>query len=202
MLDVLNRLVDNGNTVVVIEHNLDVIKNADYIISACGHCESRFTTFAEAHRETGELRDLKRTKSNLVILEKQMADPASIEHRIGKGVNNIIALVDSDPALSFRGNEAGSIVSSSDTRPASVAVVHCSSDVHTLVIVNIGQGREELTIDPAEFGFTRGQSLFDNISGQAVGPDPDGTITVILKPFQRLWLTAREITIPPDLLVT
>lgn len=32
LLDVLNRLVDNGNTVVVIEHNLDVIKNADYII--------------------------------------------------------------------------------------------------------------------------------------------------------------------------
>lgn len=32
LLDVLNRLVDAGNTVVVIEHNLDVIKNADYII--------------------------------------------------------------------------------------------------------------------------------------------------------------------------
>ncbi len=29
---ILNRLVDNGNTVVVIEHNLDVIKSADYII--------------------------------------------------------------------------------------------------------------------------------------------------------------------------
>lgn len=32
LLDVLNRLVDKGNTVVVIEHNLDVIKTADYII--------------------------------------------------------------------------------------------------------------------------------------------------------------------------
>ena len=28
----LNRLVDNGDSVVVIEHNLDVIKSADYII--------------------------------------------------------------------------------------------------------------------------------------------------------------------------
>ena len=28
----LQRLVDQGNTVVVIEHNLDVIKSADYII--------------------------------------------------------------------------------------------------------------------------------------------------------------------------
>lgn len=32
LLDVLNRLVQAGNTVIVIEHNLDVIKTADYII--------------------------------------------------------------------------------------------------------------------------------------------------------------------------
>lgn len=32
LLIVLRRLVDQGNTVIVIEHNLDVIKNADYII--------------------------------------------------------------------------------------------------------------------------------------------------------------------------
>jgi len=32
LLNVLNRLVDAGNTVVVIEHNLDVIKTADYLI--------------------------------------------------------------------------------------------------------------------------------------------------------------------------
>ena len=32
LLDVLNRLVDAGDTVLVIEHNLDVIKTADYII--------------------------------------------------------------------------------------------------------------------------------------------------------------------------
>nr|WP_280144545.1 excinuclease ABC subunit UvrA [Caldanaerovirga acetigignens] len=32
LLDVLHRLVDGGSTVVVIEHNLDVIKTADYVI--------------------------------------------------------------------------------------------------------------------------------------------------------------------------
>ena len=32
LLDIINRLVDAGNTVLVIEHNLDVIKSADYII--------------------------------------------------------------------------------------------------------------------------------------------------------------------------
>lgn len=32
LMNVLNRLVDKGNTVIIIEHNLDVIKQADYII--------------------------------------------------------------------------------------------------------------------------------------------------------------------------
>ena len=32
LIDVLQSLVDKGNTVIVIEHNMDVIKTADYII--------------------------------------------------------------------------------------------------------------------------------------------------------------------------
>ena len=32
LIEVLDRLVEAGNTVVVIEHNLDVIKTADYIV--------------------------------------------------------------------------------------------------------------------------------------------------------------------------
>ena len=32
LLDVLHRLTDAGNTVIVIEHNLDVIKTADWIV--------------------------------------------------------------------------------------------------------------------------------------------------------------------------
>jgi excinuclease ABC subunit A len=32
LLDVLNKLTDKGNTIVIIEHNMDVIKTADYVI--------------------------------------------------------------------------------------------------------------------------------------------------------------------------
>ena len=32
LLEVLNRLVEHGNTVVIIEHNLDVIKTADWVV--------------------------------------------------------------------------------------------------------------------------------------------------------------------------
>jgi excinuclease ABC subunit A len=32
LLDVLHRLVDAGNTVIIIEHNMDVIRSADWIL--------------------------------------------------------------------------------------------------------------------------------------------------------------------------
>ena len=32
LLEILNRIVDNGDTIIVIEHNLDVVAQADYII--------------------------------------------------------------------------------------------------------------------------------------------------------------------------
>jgi excinuclease ABC subunit A len=32
LLDVLSKLVERGNSVIVIEHNLDVVKMADYIV--------------------------------------------------------------------------------------------------------------------------------------------------------------------------
>ena len=32
LLEILNRLVEGGNTMIIIEHNLEVIKCADYII--------------------------------------------------------------------------------------------------------------------------------------------------------------------------
>jgi excinuclease ABC subunit A len=37
LLDVLQRLADSGNTVLVIEHNLDVIKQADWIVDLGPH---------------------------------------------------------------------------------------------------------------------------------------------------------------------
>jgi len=41
LLDILNRLVDAGNTVIVIEHNLDVIRSADWIIDMGPEAGSR-----------------------------------------------------------------------------------------------------------------------------------------------------------------
>jgi excinuclease ABC subunit A len=76
LLNVLNRLVDAGNTVVVIEHNLDVIKTADWIIDVgpeggdeggtivtCGTPEQvRENSFSHTGRFLGQVLDGEREK--------------------------------------------------------------------------------------------------------------------------------------------
>jgi len=59
LLEVLNRLVDAGNTVVVIEHNLEVIKTADYLIDLGpeGGEEGGFLVAAGTPEEVAEVPD-------------------------------------------------------------------------------------------------------------------------------------------------
>ncbi|HCZ8464512.1 TPA: excinuclease ABC subunit UvrA [Staphylococcus aureus] len=60
LLKVLNRLVENGDTVVIIEHNLDVIKTADYIIDLGPEGGSGGGTIVA----TGAPEDIAQTKSS------------------------------------------------------------------------------------------------------------------------------------------
>ena len=63
LLEVINGLVDKGNTVIVIEHNLDVIKTSDWVVDmgpeggagggtvvACGHAGGRRREPRQLHR--------------------------------------------------------------------------------------------------------------------------------------------------------
>ena len=66
LLDVLNKLVDQGNTVVIIEHNLDVIKSADYVIDLGpegGEAGGRIVAQGDSRRCRAEPRILYRTVS-------------------------------------------------------------------------------------------------------------------------------------------
>jgi len=155
----------------------------------------------ERLKETGELRDLKRTKSDCKTLEKLINNPESVHHTIAKGINQLIALVDSGPALHFRGNEAHASLSSGDDPPQSVAFVHNSyKNHHTLVVVNVGQHPEQISLYPESFGFLDRPDLFDNLSGQSIQVGPNGKISIIVQPFQCMWLTRDEISIPQELL--
>ncbi len=147
-------------------------------------------------KESGELRDLKRTKLDLRELEKRLSDTDSTTHAINRGINDIIALVDSDPALHFRGNEAEASLSSDDDAPKSVAVIHNScGDHYSIAVVNTGQSQEKATIDLQRFGLLGLPILFDNIARETISLDEKGELVLNLQPFQRKWLTKDKIDI-------
>jgi excinuclease ABC subunit A len=96
LLEVLHRLVDLGNTVITVEHNLDVIKNADWIIDlgpeagvgggeivACGTPEDVVQQFdAGAPTHTGRI--LKGVLQAGPYAERTRYDPhAALETRVG-----------------------------------------------------------------------------------------------------------------------
>ncbi|REJ66425.1 MAG: excinuclease ABC subunit UvrA [Planctomycetota bacterium] len=95
LLDVLNRLVDLGNTVVVIEHNLDVIKTADWIVEmgpeagdeggyhvASGTPEEIVKHAGQARRG-GKVRGRKRLRSHTgEVLEPVLAAGPLVERKV------------------------------------------------------------------------------------------------------------------------
>jgi len=59
LLDVLHRLTDLGNTVIIIEHNLDVIRNADWILDLGPRAEKK-----RPHRRQGTPEQVARVKKS------------------------------------------------------------------------------------------------------------------------------------------
>ena len=150
---------------------------------------------------TGELRDLKRTRSDFDSLASLISDPNTFEHRIARGMNDLVALVDSDPALNFRGSEAEVHTPLRESATEAVALVHCSCAAdHTLVAVNVSAERQSVVVDAAAAGFGPGGSLYDNVAGCDVARAEDGTLALTLEPFQRTWLSAAEIRVDTRLL--
>lgn len=155
----------------------------------------------ERFSQTGELRDLKRSRSDYHQLETLISDPKTFEHRIARGINGLIALVDSDPALHFRGNEAEVLVPLEESAPGAVAVVHCScAKDHTAIVINVSKERQWVRIDPATGGLDRGKTFYDNIAGREVTLDDNGTVSLTLDPYQRMWLSAGKIDVDGQLL--
>ena len=155
----------------------------------------------ERFSRSGELRDLKRTRSNFNHLASLISDPNTFEHRIARGINDLIALVGSDPALHFRGNEAEVLTPIKENTPGAVAVVHCScAKDHTVVVINVSKEQQSVRIDPARADLDRGTMLYDNIAGREVSRGENGAVALTLDPFQRMWLSAGRVAVDERLL--
>ena len=151
--------------------------------------------------ESGELRDIKRTKSDFRELEKLLSNPDALQHKIAKGINNIIALADADPALHFRGNESEAALSSGADPAKSVAVIHNSyNEHHTLIIVNVKESRETVSVDLGAYGLHESLSFFDNIEGRIIPAASDGKLYLSVQPYQSMWLTRKKVEISSELL--
>ncbi len=151
---------------------------------------------------TGELRDLKRTRLDYARAEKLLNDPQAFEHLIAGGINDLIALVDTDPALHFRGQEAELLLPPSQGVKQPVAAVHCRAQTdHTLVVVNLSKENQRLGLDAGGAGFEPQEALFDNVGKASVPLHGGKALRLTLEPFRRLWLTRRPLPVDPKLLV-
>jgi hypothetical protein len=148
--------------------------------------------------ETGELRNIKRTKVNLDDLIPKLKNHDGIESKIVRGINNLIALVDSDPALHFRGNEA-SLLALPPEIPVALVKNSCGEN-QSLVAVNLSDKKALVSIPLAETGFAGGSKLYDNISAAEIRSS-GSAIELILEPFGRLWVTTRPVEISVGKLV-
>jgi hypothetical protein len=150
---------------------------------------------------SGELRDLKRTKSPVEELKAGLARKGSNIAIIATGLNNLIALVDHDPALHYRGQEARLICEAEAAGPVGVALVTNRCGRHrSLAVVNLRGEAQQVALEASMVGAGSNGGLYDNIAGEAFSLETD-RIHLPLAPYQRMWLTADKIAIPPGILI-
>ncbi|NOY68865.1 MAG: hypothetical protein GXP53_05145, partial [Deltaproteobacteria bacterium] len=133
--------------------------------------------------KTGELRDIKRTRSELDALEKELCDKNSLRSLIARGINGLIEIVDSDPALHFTGNEAEYIGSGS---PCVALVLNHCGRFRTLVAINLSDRHQEVLLDPKTLGLEAADELADRFTGRHFIMEK--VFELKLEPYERMWL--------------
>ena len=149
-------------------------------------------------KATGELRNIKRTRVRFEELAPRLEYRDSFEARIVRGINNLIALVDSDPALHFRGSEA-ELVFISD-RPEVAVLKNCCGDAVSLAVINLSDKSVDIALDIVDAGLRNPSAVFDNIRSRELDGS-DGVLDIVLEPFERLWLSDMPVAVPEEKLV-
>ena len=138
---------------------------------------------------TGELRDIKRTRSAIENLEEKMNTPEGFHARVAAGMNQLICVVDADPALHFRGHEAEMIATgNSDT-----ACIHNHRGTHhSFSIINVSDKPRSVSVHLPAAMAPLSNALVDQFSQQTVTLQT-GTMALELNPYQRLWLKENRL---------
>ena len=152
----------------------------------------------ERVKKSGELRDIKRTKSDYDAVAAILEKKDSFEYRVAKGINNLIALADSDPALFYRGNEA-EYINLEGNVPAAVLINSCGEAV-SLTAVNLTAEKTYAVIPAEKLPFKGAGKLFDNISDLDIAVTGSG-LKLEVEPFGRLWLSEKPVRIPEERII-
>lgn len=135
--------------------------------------------------QTGELRDIKRTRSEIGDLVRKLADPALVHARIARGMNALIETVNSEPSLAPRGREGRSLASG---HPSVAAVSNQCGPHHSITVINARAAAADAQIDTTPLGPLAAMVWKDRFSGRTFTADAGTGIRVRMKPYGRLWL--------------
>lgn len=141
---------------------------------------------------TGELRDIKRTRSEYADLAAAIRDPSTFSHAVSAGINRLVALADHDRALHFRGHEARTF----SAGKAAVMVYNHYQNNWSLALINIAGRSTRVNIKLTKMGTPEKGRLFENLEEQWIHLPSPGGLELELTPFQRLWLTESPLVNP------
>jgi len=145
-------------------------------------------------KQTGELRNIKRTRSGRQALEQLISDSSHMEYWIAKQMNHLVALVDSDPAFHPRGREARIFVHDDFPQVAFVSVSYQKH--HTLVLVNTSEKILHIDVQLSHYDLDPNKILVENISQELIPNDANHhTLPLKISPFGRYWIKNEKVEI-------
>ena len=149
-------------------------------------------------KQTGELRNIKRTKTVYRTLEQLISDPSCIEYRIAKNMNHTISLFDSDPSFAPLGDETRLTVH--PDQPAIARLHNCFRENNTLIIVNTSDKSFQVRLQLSDYGLNRQKGMVDCITGKLLSYLSESeTAAIEVGPFDRFWIKNKNVEIPREL---
>jgi hypothetical protein len=139
-------------------------------------------------RATGELRDIKRTKVNIMDLKRVLSSKSSFEYKIVSEMNKLIYLFDRAPSFHFRGSESRVVLISKNI----VCICNSYKDNFSFVVINVSSRKQKVKINFDDFEVDISKVLYENIGNKKVSIK-NKEINLIFKPFQYYWFTNSKI---------
>ncbi len=148
----------------------------------------------ERMKKSGELRDIKRTRSSFSRIKRLLSDHNSFEYMVAKGIHRLILLADNDPAFSPYGEEAMPVESGT---PSVAMVLNRCRSASTAVLVNTSENKVHIKLSekiPRHFaGWKEAKRIYENFEDKYIEQGINGEFVIELPPFGHAWITVKPV---------